>query len=147
MRGNIGHVMIKFFFFERENLKMAETWKQKTSKEFQNDMAMACIVLSCTQNFFLSPSTKIYFSISGSSKKISAMAVALWFHVASFRHQQHQKLYSHCCVYTFLWQALLKLYCFLFFESKLMWKLSEMRMKVKKVWKFQKKKILKILEN
>lgn len=112
---SIGHVMINFFFREREKPENGRNMKQKTSKEFQNDMAMACIVLVCTQ-FFPPPPLNLFFYISGSraAKKISGMAVALWFHVASFRHQQHQKLYTRCCVYTFFWQALLKLRCFMF---------------------------------
>ena len=54
----------KLFISEQRKPENGSTMK-KTSKGFQNDMAMACIVLSyaCTQNFSL----PIYFSISGSS--------------------------------------------------------------------------------
>lgn len=89
--------------------------------------------------FFLSPSTKIYFSISGSNKKISGMAVSLWFHVASFRHQQHQKIvHSLLCIHIFVTSIVETLLLWIL-EANLMWKLSEMKRKLGKVWKFQEK--------
>jgi hypothetical protein len=50
--------------------------KRKTSKEFQNDMAMACIVLCARKIFSFSPSISIFYQRE-QQQKISGMAVAL----------------------------------------------------------------------